>query len=281
MNSNTIVTSGSFIAVVQRHQLAVFVLLAYAISWWPWIWYQYDPIMVDAPILPIGPFLAALVVLPIVSGWSGLRSWLGKIMNWRVGWRWYVFVLAFPSAIALAAVCLNLLLGAQQVQSFKAPDVGTIAFRFAFIFLWIGLGEEPAWRGFALPRLLKNRTALAAAVILGLIHMVWHAPLYGVEYDAANVLPWGITVFCVSIVICWIYLNTNGSLLLPMLLHASNNTIALVWKMFEGGDQLQLWWLWCALWVTATAILVFSTGLSLTRERSSSSTHSRQYQSNL
>jgi uncharacterized protein len=267
MNSNTIVTSSGFIAVVQRYQIAVFVLLAYAISWWPWIWYQYDPITVDAPILPIGPFLAALVVLPVVSGWTGLKSWLGKIVHWRVGWRWYAFVLAFPVGLTCLAVALNLQLGAHQAQSLEVPDIGSIAFRFAFIFLWIGLGEEPAWRGFALPRLLQEHTALVAAMILGLIHVAWHAPLYGVEYDSANVLPWGITVFCVSIVICWIYLHTNGSLLLPMLLHASNNTIALVWKMFEGGDQLQLWWLWCVLWVIATVILVFSTGLNLTRER--------------
>ena len=86
--------------------------------------------------------------------------------------------------------------------------------RFVFILLWIGLGEEPGWRGFALPRLLAGRTALAAALILGIIHLVWHLPLFGVEYDAANILPWGITVVCFSIVIAWVWLATGGSVLM-------------------------------------------------------------------
>ena len=63
--------------------------------------------------------------------------------------------------------------------------------RFVFIFLWIGLGEEPGWRGFVLPRLLVGRSALSAALILGVIHAVWHLPLFGVEYVAWNLAALG------------------------------------------------------------------------------------------
>ena len=151
-----------------------------------------------------------------------------------------------------------------------------MAFRFVFIFLWIGLGEEPGWRGVALPWLLVGRTALAAALIVGVIHLVWHAPLYGVEYDSANVWPWGISVVCYSIVVCWIYLHTDGSLLMPMLMHASNNTIAFVWRMFEGGDQLRLWWIWCVLWVIAAIVVVLATGTDLGRKNSETASNSAE-----
>jgi hypothetical protein len=50
-----------------------------------------------------------------------------------------------------------------------------------------------------------------------------------------------------------------------MLMHASNNTIAFVWQMFEGGDQLRLWWIWCAFWVIAAIVVVFATGPNLVR----------------
>lgn len=259
--------SGGLAAFVRRHQLTVFVTLAYLLSWWPWLWYQYDPITADAPILPLGPFLAALIVLAIIGGWPAVRAWFAKIVHWRVGWFWYAVALLLPVALTLLALALNLAMGARPVAAFEMPGPVQIAFRFAFIFLLIGLGEEPAWRGFALPRLLEGHTALAAALILGLIHMIWHLLLYGVEYDAANVLPWGVTVFAVSIVICWMWLHTGGSLLLPMLLHASNNTIALVWRMFEGGDQLRLWWLHGAVWALTAAIVVLATGPDLSRDR--------------
>jgi uncharacterized protein len=267
MSSSDAPSANRLTALVRDNQLTAFVILACALSWWPWIWYQYDSVAADAPILPLGPFLAALTVLAIVGGWPAVKEWFGKIVHWRVGWFWYAIAILMPVTLTLTALGINLTMGAPRAAFFETPDAGSMAVRFVFIFLFIGLGEEPAWRGFALPRLLKGRSALAAALILGVIHMAWHAPLYGVEYDSANVVPWGITVICVSIVICWIWLHTGGSLLLPMLLHASNNTIALVWRMFEGGDQLRLWWIWCALWVIVTAAIVFSAGKDLTRSK--------------
>ena len=257
--------------LIKRHQLATFLVLACALSWWPWVWYQFDPVSADAPILPLGPLLAALIVLAIVGRWRAVKEFLGHIVQWRVGWVWYVVALLLPVALTLIAVMINLGLGAKVVATFETPEIAQIVVRFVFILLWIGLGEEPAWRGFALPRLLSGRTALSAALILGLIHLVWHAPLYGVEYDAANVWPWGITVICYSIVAAWVVLNTGGSLLLPMLMHASNNTIALVWRMFEGGDQLRLWWVWCVLWVITAVVIVAVTGPSLIRGRTAMS----------
>jgi uncharacterized protein len=265
MSSRIAQPANRFTALVRDNQLVTFVVLAYALSWWPWVWYQFDPVAADAPILPLGPLLSALFVLALAGGWPAVKKWIGKIVHWRVGWFWYAVALLLPVALTLTAVGINLLTGAQRAAAFETPDAGSIAGRFVFILLFIGLGEEPAWRGFALPRLLKGRSALSAALILGATHMVWHAPLFGVEYDSANVVPWGITVFCVSIVICWMWLHTGGSLLLPMLLHASNNTIAFVWRMFEGGDQLRLWWIWCVLWVIITVVMLFATGSGLTR----------------
>ncbi|MCE6957559.1 CPBP family intramembrane metalloprotease [Cereibacter sphaeroides] len=172
-----------------------------------------------------------------------------------------------PVLITLAATGLNLALGARPLPEVDMPDAAGLAARFLFILLWIGLGEEPGWRGFALPRLLAGHRALSAALLLRLIHMVWHLPLYGVEYNATNVLPWGISVFCFSVVTCWIYLHTGGSVLMPMLMHASNNTAAVLWRLFEGGDQTRLWWIWCALWVCAALVVVAAGGADLRRAR--------------
>jgi membrane protease YdiL (CAAX protease family) len=265
MATETTAERGGFRETVRRNQLIVFVALSYALSWWAWIWFHLDPGNVDAPILPIGPLLAALIVLFIIGGFPAIGALLRKIVHWRVGWIWYLVVIGLPIALTLAALAINQAMGAQQVAEFEVPDAGSIAFRFIFILLFIGLGEEPGWRGFALPRLLKTHVALTAALILGIIHMVWHLPLFGVEYDVSNVVPWAITVVCFSIVTCWIYLHTEGSVLMPMLMHASNNTIALVWKMFAGPDQTRLWWIWCVLWVLTTMTVVAATGRTLTR----------------
>lgn len=250
-------------------EVGLFVALAYLLSWWPWLLYRNDPTSVDAPILPIGPLIAAIMTAAVFAGLHGLKELFRKVAHWRVGPIWYAIVLLVPVVLTVTAVGLNIAAGAKVADGFVMPQWPQLIVRFLFIFFWIGLGEEPGWRGYLLPRLLVGRTAFAAAIVLGLIHAVWHWTLFGVEYDVDNVLPWAISVFCFSIVICWIWIKTGGSVLMAMLMHASNNTIAVLWRMFDGEDQIRLWWIWCALWVLVAAAVVARNGLDLGRDDAS------------
>jgi membrane protease YdiL (CAAX protease family) len=166
-------------AIARRHQLVAFFVLACAFSWWAWVWYRFDPVAADAPILAFGPFLAALVMLALVGGRPALRAWFAKIVHWRVHPAWYAFVLLVPPASVFAAVAIQLATGATLVPGSALPGAGAVAGEFAFLLIYIGLGEEPAWRGYALPRLMAGRSALAAAILLGGLHVVWHLPLFG------------------------------------------------------------------------------------------------------
>jgi membrane protease YdiL (CAAX protease family) len=86
-----------------------------------------------------------------------------------------------------------------------------------------------------------------------------------VEYDLRSVWPWGLSVFCFAIVVTWMWLHTGRSLLLPMLMHASNNTAAFAWGMFNADDRIRLWWIWAALWVAVTVTIVITAGPNLAR----------------
>ena len=98
-----------------------------------------------------------------------------------------------------------------------------------------------------------------------MIHAIWHLPLVGVEYFAWDLTPWTISVFCFSIVVASISRHTGGSVLMPMLMHASNNTLAVVWRMFEGADEPSFGGSVAALWVIATVAIVLAYGKDLTR----------------
>lgn len=56
------------------------------------------------------------------------------------------------------------------------PDL--IFEEIVFNLFFIAMGEEPGFRGFALPRFLVNRTALAASLIVGILHVIWYIPLF-------------------------------------------------------------------------------------------------------
>lgn len=250
----------------RRHQLVLFFALAYAFSWWAWIWYRLDPVAADAPILSVGPLLAALVMLALVGGRPALRAWVAKIVHWRVAPRWYLFALLVPAFLTFGAVAINLALGASFTPIQSAPSIVGVAVQVVAVLLMVGLGEEPAWRGYALPRLMVGRTALTAALILAVLHAVWHLPLFGVEYDLANGVPWAVSVFGFSIVTAWMWLHTGGSVLLPIVMHTWFTAVnPIVWRWFDGPDRLHMWWITAGLWAVLTVVIVAADGARLTR----------------
>jgi membrane protease YdiL (CAAX protease family) len=50
-----------------------------------------------------------------------------------------------------------------------------------------GIGEEPGWRGFALPRLRASRSALRATLILMVLWALWHTPYFTYRYHIVGI----------------------------------------------------------------------------------------------
>jgi len=169
-----------------------------------------------------------------------------------------------PAVLAVAAVSLNVMLGAPAPT--EAVLAGVVALPMVFVFRLVfsgPLGEELGWRGYALPRLQVGRSALSASLILGVIWATWHLPFYlsGASSLAAFASTW-ISTFAATIVITWLFNNTNGSVLLTMLLHASNGTMlgGFFFKMFSGAEALTLGWLVAGVWCVAAIVVVIVAG---------------------
>jgi CAAX protease family protein len=244
----------------EGYRVLVFFLLAYALSWWP--------SLVEAhSILPAGPLLAALCVLAWSAGRSGMRDFLGRILRWRVAPRWYLFVLGLPPALTAVVIGLTVLGGASAPSWERVPPLSDLPLTFVFIFLLIGLGEEPAWRGYALPRLARGRSVLAASFLLGALHVLWHLPLFGLEYDLQSGPPWLVSVLAYTVLTSWLYYHTDGNLLLPALFHTSVNVTAkyAFLPLFQGGDTTRLWWIWSGLWWVVAISFLARSGRELGR----------------
>ncbi|MDZ7336120.1 MAG: CPBP family intramembrane metalloprotease [candidate division KSB1 bacterium] len=93
-------------------------------------------------------------------------------------------------------------------------------------FLWLltyGIGEETGWRGYALPRLQKNHSALSATVILWVFWALWHLSAFFYLYDPTIVIGFLLGVLAGAIVFTWLYNSTGGSILMVTLLHGVFN----------------------------------------------------------
>jgi membrane protease YdiL (CAAX protease family) len=240
---------------VARNRLTAFFTLAYLFSWYPWL-IALTRGKSTGPN-PLGPFIAAIVVLAVSNGWRGLRGLFARIVRGRIGLRWYAVVFGLPFALCLIAVCLTNAFG---FHSALPPNSAwrELPDRFIFIFFFVALGEEPGWRGFALPDLQRRFSPFMASVILAFFWALWHAPLLGNEF-AWNIVPaFLVSVVGATFLQTWIFNRTRGSVFAPMLLHATVNTLSagLMLPLFHGNAVIALWWTYAIVWLLAGVIAI-------------------------
>jgi membrane protease YdiL (CAAX protease family) len=219
-----------------RHSLLLFFVLAYALSWAVEI-----PLalrargLIAAPIpwslhylAAYGPLLAAIIVTGLTDGREGLRALGGRMLKWRVRPVWWLVAFAPLVLYALLALVLRFIPGqgaglAGLGQIDFLPNLGAGA--LLVWFLTFGLGEETGWRGFALPRLQKGRSALAATIILWVLWALWHLPLFFYLYDATILVGFLLGLLAGAIVFTWLYNSSGGSVLLVAVWHAAFNFV--------------------------------------------------------
>lgn len=245
---------------IRRHRLLLFFGLALGLTWTAFIpWYASKG--EDIPWFTFGPLLAALIAALLTGGLPALRSVLASMVRWRVSPVWYVVALGFPIAAQLVAISLNTSLGSAAPAWGNIPPLAEILPMVAIFAIFSGpLGEEPGWRGFAVPRLLASHSAFSASLLLGAVWAAWHLPLALVGdltlYGTINVL-------LAAFVFTWLYQNTGGSVLLAILMHASHqNSVRYLGKVFSGGDFVQQQWIAVGIWLAAVVAILLVQGTS-------------------
>ncbi|HMI33876.1 MAG TPA: type II CAAX endopeptidase family protein [Propionibacteriaceae bacterium] len=245
---------------MKRHPLATFFVLAYALSWWAWILYAFG--LFPNPIASFGPFLAAIVVLALTEGKTGLLGLFRRMVRWRVSPGWYAVALFLPAVLAATATVLNVLLGAEAPSTAELNGWTELFAIFAILLLVPGFGgawEEPGWRGYAFPRLQSRRSALVASLILGALIAAWHLPLMVAGQVAYSDI---VLIFAGTIVYNWVFNNARGSVLIIMVMHAANNTVSGSYfsPMFSGGDSIRQSWLLALVWAVVAILVIAITG---------------------
>jgi membrane protease YdiL (CAAX protease family) len=191
-----------------------------------------------------GPMVAAVILTAREGGRAEVRSLLVRIVRWRVAPVWYGVAILGPLALTLAAIALHVALGGQT------PGLGTligalptVVFVSVYMLIFVALGEEVGWRGYALPALQARHGAFVASVMLGAMWALWHVPQFfnpaALYYDLPFVLFLAYLI-PFSVLITWVFNSTGGSLLMAMLVHAVMNASTQLWKVlpeYSGGPD--------------------------------------------
>jgi uncharacterized protein len=250
--------------LVRRHPLAAFLILTDGLSWALWI-----PLAIfrDAALgtysslaLLIGsniPSAVAIVLTLVGFGKGATRKLLGQLLIWRVGWRWYLVLLA-PTALVVGTITLVAVTRGGPTAALAVPLLSAIITVAFMTFPGGALGEEIGWRGFALPRLQFRRTALTASLVVGSLHGLWHLPLW-LRGDADHPLSlypaFLIQALALAVIYTWLYNSSKGSLLLVVLFHTATNA-PLTLVLLPLGIQNWVLPFWLMAGFTAAAALV-------------------------
>jgi membrane protease YdiL (CAAX protease family) len=98
------------------------------------------------------------------------------------------------------------------------------------------LGEEPGFRGYAVPLLQAGRSPLKSAALLGVVVAFWHLPLI----IFGGLSPIGLpATFVITFLYVWLFNRTGGSVLLTLLFHNSQGTFTVGSYGFAGPDVLR------------------------------------------
>lgn len=245
--------------------MAAFLLLTFSFSWG--VWWLVRSLVSGAgwgwriavhTVGLCGPTVAALVLSELLYGWQGLGDLLKRIARWRVGFGWYLFALFSTLIIGLTAIGVHTLAGG------VTPPMNQIVLVQALLPLPAGLPEEYGWRGFALPHLLKKRSALVASLTIALFWVVWHISISPVLKNVSLLGLFLLEGIPLTILFSWLYINSRGSILLVVLYHLIYNVVV---YMLNIPGSPSLWAVYVGLnWLCAALVVVRYGASRLTRK---------------
>jgi membrane protease YdiL (CAAX protease family) len=208
-------------ALATRRTLIIFFAIAYA-----WAWFVFVPVVVfRAPppwiiVATFGPTVAALITHRITTG------------NWRafrISATWRRTVGATAAGVALMVLAYVVLPGVITADPRKLhwSVLASVAVYNYSTLLGGPLGEEPGWRGYALPRLEMALGPVRGSLVLALLWTGWHLPLFLYPgWISASLWTYVLLLIGQSVILTYGANLAGFGIVTPIAMHATFNTVS-------------------------------------------------------
>lgn len=240
-------------------RLALFVPLCVVLSWYSWLLgYATQP--GNSGINPLGALLAALLT-SASGGWNSVKTYIRRVSRVRSHWTIYATAILLPLGLALLTVAILPAFGIAYSMRAPADHWKDVVDAFLIMFLFVALGEEPAWRGWLLPLFRERMAPLGAALAVAPFWALWHLPMWGRDIPYDQIAPFLLSLIAACIVLAWLTNRTKGGVLPAMLCHASVNAFGSAWlfNFVADADKTEMRWINAVLWMlAATGVAIFT-----------------------
>lgn len=191
----------------------------------------------------------AIAMLHLFEDRAAWRSyWLSVVDVQRLTWQGAAVIFLLPPVLGLLGVAVHVLETGEWALFVPVRvymiDPGAFFLFLAITFLFGPLPEELGWRGYALPYLQRAYPVLAATLILGAVHALWHLPLFympgsyqhALGVATADFWRFMASIVALAVILTWLYNHTGGSILGAILLHFMINASGQLMRMPQSAE---------------------------------------------
>jgi len=220
--------------LLKRYPLLSYFVLAYALTWVievPMMLAARGVISLHMPgwleaLAAFGPMAAAVIVLSRWQGEAGVRRLIDGLCRWQVPIVWWLLTLLSPFAVMLVALAIT----GDIDRFFSGELIGELSTQGRLVEVILlggvlrGLGEEPGWRGLALPLLRGRYSPFFATLALWPVWTCWHLPslLMRPEFALGAWFGFALGILAAAVFLTLLYEHTQ-SILLVAVWHALIN----------------------------------------------------------
>lgn len=256
-----------------------FFLLTFAYSWLLWLpsmlvgWgieMPFDASVYTAVMIPIGafaPMFAAITLIFREGGWPGVKAFLRQAIDFRAKPLFYALALLLPIVIHAIAHYLAPAIGLEVADTLFPADLPVppivMAIPYFFLMLIIGGGQEEfGWRGYAQQPMQKRFGIVPASLLIGIIWGFWHLPLWvmpGDGHSSYSFFAFILMTTSISVIYAWIFNASGQKLIIPIVFHAMNNTVAplIPFLLMEDGKPETAYWVYAGVNVAGGLIFAY------------------------
>jgi membrane protease YdiL (CAAX protease family) len=206
--------------------------LSYFVFWGPLAFFQIPTISfvsdVTGPawailLFMLGGFVPSLVAFFLTwqrEGVSGLKQLGQRGLQFKIGGRWYLTMIALVVLATVGQILIIGILGYPFDFNLFLVQAGS----FLPLILIGPISEEFGWRGYALDRLQTRLSPLISSIMIGIVWGLWHGPLFmmvGTSQHELEIPFVGFTVglIALSILFTWLHNHTGGSIWTAIFFH--------------------------------------------------------------
>lgn len=198
-----------------------------------------------------GPLVGALFALHKENGKGSARKYLRSFLDFRLGWKAYVFPILIFGGSSFIAWFSPELFGEERLPMLL-PSLWTFIPYLLIMILLGGGQEEFGWRGYALPILESKYGIWFANMILGIIHAFWHLPLWFITGTSQTYMNFGGFILLIvgySYILSWIRKISGNRPFSGLYAHGlANAFIPLVPTLIMQKNVYQpRFWIWVSL----------------------------------